>query len=118
MNKLLCLLLPLLVAAAGCVTKSTAKAQTQAAYLAGQAQSQQQGPSVFMRGEFRRRTVPWGEGMTLAQALAAAEYTGWMTPRQIIVTRQGQPTSVDPNQLLRGFDNPLLEAGDVVEVHH
>ena len=78
----------------------------------------QQGPSVFLRGEFKTGTVPWTEGLTLAQALAAAEYTGWLTPREIVITRQGQPTSVDPNQLLRGFDNPMLEAGDIVEARH
>lgn len=118
MKNLVCLLLPLLVAASGCVTKSQARARAQAAYFAGQQQSQQQGPSVSVRGEFKLPTVPWREGLTLAEALAAAEYTGWMTPREIIVTRQGQPTSIDPNQMLRGFDNPTLEAGDMVEVRH
>ena len=64
----------------------------------------------------RNPRVPWTEGLTLARALLAAEYTGTLDPTRIRITRQGQSYTVDVKHLLRGQDDPLLEPGDLVEV--
>ena len=120
----LCVPLLLAVALGGCVTKSKAKAQARAAYLAGQQQAmtriQQtqtlgQGPCVTVNGEVRNRVVPWTEGLTLAKAVLAADYYGAKDPGQIIIVHNGMATRVDPKQLLSGVDIPL-QPGDVVQL--
>ena len=63
----------------GCVTKSKAKADAQAAYFAGQQQammrmSQPQTPVVTFIGPVRNPMVQWSEGLTLANAIVAAGY--------------------------------------------
>jgi hypothetical protein len=111
----------LLVASAvsGCTTKSQARAQAQAAYLAGenaalrQQQQQEQAPSVTIVGPVQNPQVPWVEGLTLAQAIATADYLDSKAPKEIIITREGENASVDPKVLLRGVAVPL-EAGDVI----
>lgn len=108
-----------LLAAAGCTTKSKAKAQAQAAFLAGQnaalrqQQLQEEAPSVTVVGPVQNPQVPWVEGLTLAQAIATANYLDSQAPKEIIITRQGENASVDPNVLLRGVPVPL-EAGDTI----
>jgi hypothetical protein len=107
----------------GCVSHSTATNRAQKAFYDGrqaaQAEQQaQQQPAVWFRGDVRNTRVPWSEGLTLAQALAAAQYTWTWDPRTITVTRNGQAYAVNPRQLLRGTDDPVLEPGDVVEVRH
>ena len=59
--------------------------------------------------------VPWVAGLTLAQAIATANYLDPHEPKQIIITRDGESATVDPNVLLNGTDVPL-EAGDIVEL--
>ena len=114
---LCCLLvLPL----AGCVSKTKANSQARAAFLAGQQQGiarmqQAQGPSVTINGEVRNHVVPWTQGLTLAQAVVAAEYTGAKDPGQIIIVHLGIATRVDPRQLLSGVDIPL-QPGDIVQL--
>ena len=108
------------VALGGCVTKGKADAQARAAFLAGQQQAmmrmqQTQGPSVTINGEVRNRVVPWTQGLTLAQAVVAAEYLGAKDPGQLIVVHDGIATRVDPRQLLSGVDIPL-QAGDIVQL--
>ena len=114
----------LAVAAGGCVSKSKARAQARAAYLAGQqeamvrmqqAQAQGQGPSVTINGEVRNRIVPWTEGLTLAKALVAADYYGAAEPGLIIVVHNGIGRRYDLKQLLNGADLPL-EPGDMVQL--
>lgn len=119
MERLLACLLVLSLTTSGCVSRSTAKAQAQAAFAAGQQQQslrQQQAPSVFVRGEVKNGVITWTEGLTLAQAIVAAEYTGLLNPRAIILTRQGQSYFIAPNHLVRGQEDRLLEPGDVVEL--
>ena len=103
---------------AGCVSKATAKAQAQAAFLAGQQQAfrQQQvaGMSVTIRGEVTNNIVPWTTGLTLAQALVAAGYFG-PEPKDIIIVRAGRAIRVDPQQLLKGEDVPI-QPGDLVQI--
>ena len=107
------------VALGGCVTKGKADAQARAAFLAGQQQAmmrmqQTQGPSVTINGEVRNRIVPWTQGLTLAQAVVAAEYLGAKDPGQIIIVHEGIATRVDPKDLLSGVDIPL-QPGDIVQ---
>jgi len=117
---LLCSLVVLL-GPAGCVSKSKARTDALAATVAAQQQSmallgQQQGPSVQVRGPVRNPIVPWTEELTLAQAIVAAEYTGFARPRLIIITRGGQVYRMSGLTLLRGREDPLLEPGDVIEL--
>jgi hypothetical protein len=108
------------LAAGGCMTHSKAKAQARAAFLAGQnaALRQQQAaqfPGVTILGAVQNSQVPWVAGLTLAQAIATANYLDPREPKQIIITRDGESATVDPNVLLNGTDVPL-EIGDVVEL--
>jgi hypothetical protein len=103
----------------GCTTRSKAKAQARAAYLAGQnaalrqQQQQEESPSVTVVGPVQNPQVPWVEGLTLAQAIATANYLDSQAPKEIIITRAGEDASVDPKVLLSGVAVPL-EAGDVI----
>jgi hypothetical protein len=107
----------------GCTTKSSAHAQAQAAYLAGQnAGLQQQQPSpqqtndITVIGPVQNSHVPWVVGLTLAQAIATANYLDQNMPKEIIITRQGESAKLAPKELLNGADVPL-EPGDIIEVH-
>ena len=120
----LCSALLLAATLGGCVSKSKAKAQARAAYVAGQresmmrmqqAQIQSQGPCVTINGDVRNRVVPWTEGMTVVKALVAAEYYGPTDPGQIIVVHNGLATRMDARQLLSGSDFPL-QPGDIVQL--
>ncbi len=116
--------LALVLAGTSCVSKSKAEARARAAYAAGQqeamarmqqAQAQNQGPSVTIYGEVRNRLVPWTEGLTLRQALVAADYCGATDPAQIIVVHNGVGRQYDPKQLFNGPDLPVY-AGDIVQL--
>ena len=104
----------------GCVTKSQARAQAQAAYLAGQKDAlakmaADQHPSVYIVGPVEKPEVPWVEGLTLAQAIATANYTSIHNPKTIIITRQGEEARVNPKDLLNGHVVPL-EQGDTITI--
>lgn len=104
----------------GCVTKSKAKAQAQAAYLAGQNAALRQQPAqtsgVTVTGPVQNPDVPWVEGLTLSQAIATANYLGQHDPKEIIITRQGESAKIAPKMLLNGADVPL-ERGDTITIH-
>jgi hypothetical protein len=104
----------------GCTTQSSAKAQAQAAFQAGQIaalrqQQQEQTPSVTIVGPVQNHNVPWVDGLTLAQAIATANYLDSRAPRQIIITRNGESATIAATVLLNGTVIPL-EAGDVIEL--
>jgi hypothetical protein len=105
----------------GCVTKAAARAQAQAAYLAGQNDAlakmagQGLGRGIVIVGPVEHPNVPWVEGMTLAQAIATANYTGRHNPKEIIITRQGEQASINPKDLLNGHIVPL-EPGDTITI--
>jgi hypothetical protein len=107
------------VLATGCVSKSTAKAQAQAAYQAGQRQGMMmaaQGTSVFVLGNVKTPVIKWTPELTLSKAIIASEYQGAKDPVEIIVQRDSQkPLHIRPQQLLRGEDMPL-QAGDQIEI--
>ncbi len=118
--KILFAILLLLLAATGCTTKSKSQMLTQNAFLAGQnaALKQQlaaQSAGVTIVGAVQNSNVPWVAGLTLAQAIATANFTGTDEPQQIIITRQGESATLDAEVLMSGTDIPL-EAGDVVEL--
>jgi hypothetical protein len=116
-------ILPLALAATGCISKSTARLREQNAYLAGQntilqqqqAQTAAQSPGVTIVGAVQHPQVPWITGMTLAQAISTANYVGQEAPKQVILTRHGESAAMDANVLLNGQDVPL-EIGDVIEL--
>jgi hypothetical protein len=120
--KIVFLILMLAGLAAGCTTKSAARAEAQAAaqraYLAGQNDALQkqlaaQQNLVTVLGPVQNSIVPWVAGLTLAQAIATANYLSADEPTQIILTRQGEDATIDPQALLNGVPIPL-EAGDVI----
>lgn len=104
---------------AGCVTKATADRQARAAYVAGQKAAYQSMESaqtaVVVLGDVRKHEIPWVAGLTLAQAIATAGYTGTRDPTNIILKRNSVQTDIDPKQLLNGKDVPL-QPGDVISV--
>ena len=106
----------------GCVSKSKARKQAGGSFNAGEQKAlieqQMQEPAVWFHGDVRNQRVAWTEGLTLAQAIVVAQYTWNWDPRLITITRAGEVYSVNPRRLLRGQDNPLLEAGDLVEIRH
>ena len=103
----------------GCVTEAQANARAQAAYLAGQkaalAGIAGQGQGVVIVGPVEHSNVPWVEGLTLAQAIATANYTGHRNPKAITITRQGEDASINPRDLLNGHVVPL-EPGDTIKI--
>jgi hypothetical protein len=113
---LTCTLLILL--AAGCTTKSKARANAKAAFAVGrrQAMVEAQQTGIFFRGQVKSALVKWCEGLTLSRALAAAEYVGNRDPAAITITRNGVATVIDPEELLAGRVDPLVQPGDVVDL--
>lgn len=111
-------LLILAVATGGCMTRSQAEAEEHEAYLAGQRDAfasvaEANRTSIMVIGQVQNHKIPWKDGMTLAQAIVAANYVSDFNPRQIILLRRGKSTSIDPKELLRGHDVPL-EPGDTI----
>ncbi len=115
-----CLAILIVLPFCGCVTKSTAKADASAAYLAGQKDAfatiaATQRTSITVVGRVENSQVPWVEGLTLAQAIATANYTGVGSPKEIILLRRGERATINPKDLLNGHDVPL-EPGDTITI--
>jgi protein involved in polysaccharide export with SLBB domain len=114
-------ILILALAAGGCTTRDKAAAEQRAAYIAGQnaalreQQQTSQMPGVTVVGPVRNPRVPWVAGLTLAQAIATADYLDPHGPEAIVITRQGESTTLDPAVLLNGQEVPL-EPGDVIVI--
>ena len=105
---------------AGCTTKSTAQAKAQQAFLEGQnaalrQQQAAQSSGVTVVGPVQNPKVPWVAGLSLAQAIATANYLDAHEPKTIIITRQGESAQFDAKVLLNGVAVPL-EPGDVIEL--
>jgi hypothetical protein len=71
---------------------------------------------VWIRGDVKHDILPWTEDLTLARAIVAAEYKGLGDPHTILINRRGQSYRINPRELLRGNDDPLLEPGDVIVI--
>jgi hypothetical protein len=116
--KILFALLILPLATAGCVSKSAAQAEVRAAYAAGQRDAYAsiaatQRADIKVVGPVQNPQVPWVEGLTLAQAIATANYTANGNPKEILLLRRGESAVIDPKDLLNGRDVPL-EPGDTI----
>ncbi len=109
----------LLLSGTGCVSKSRERLEAQKAYVAGQeqamSQSRPQPQIVTFTGPVRKSIIPWTEGLTLVQAYTAAQYTGYIRPRLLRITSDGQTAEIKFSLLLNGADMPL-EPGDLIEV--
>jgi len=116
---LIALLSLLLSFTTACETKSRARLEARQAYIAGQEQAlAQTGPKpkiVTVTGQVRNSVIPWTEDLTLAKAIVAAEYTGYLNPRLIRLIRDGIPTDIKASALLNGQDMPL-QPGDTIQV--
>ncbi|HTY88976.1 MAG TPA: hypothetical protein VMB80_16135 [Candidatus Acidoferrum sp.] len=103
----------------GCVTEAQANARAKEAYLAGQkaalASIAGEGKMVVIVGPVEHPNVPWVEGLTLAQAVATANYIGHRNPRHIAISREGVDIAIDPRDLLNGRV-VLLQPGDTVKI--
>ena len=118
--KLFAVILMFALGVGGCTTRSNAKAQAQAAFQAGEIaalrqQQEEQTPAVTIVGPVQNPKVPWVAGLTLAQAVATANYLDSRAPRQIIITRDSESATLDAKVLLNGTVIPL-ESGDVIEL--
>jgi hypothetical protein len=108
------------IVSGGCISNSRDRTDEQAAYIAGQREafasiSAAQRTSVVVIGPVQNPNVPWTDGLTLAQAIVAANYNGLGNPKEIILMRQGETTRIDPKDLLGGHDVPL-QPGDTITI--
>jgi hypothetical protein len=110
----------LILCLSACTTKSKARAEAGRAFAAGQEQAMRQAqpkePAVTILGQVRNHVIPWREGLTLAQAIETAVYTGFSDPKLIRLTRGPESIEISVKDLLRGASNPQVESGDVIEV--
>ena len=115
------LLSAMAITVSGCVSKSTAKAQSQAAFAAGQQQGMMnamqmnRGPNISVVGPVQNGQINWNDGLTLSQVLVSAGYQGRRDPAEIVVLRKGQAISINVKDLLAGQDFPM-EQGDLVQI--
>lgn len=111
-------LLLLLVLLCGCVSKSKSQLRVYEAYIAGQreASGRTQHPTVTVVGDVKNHSVPWVDGLTLAQGLLSAEYNGSWDPHQIAVTRAGETYKINVKAFLAGGEDPPLQPGDIITV--
>ncbi len=118
------LMIVLIAAGSGCVSKSKARLQAQNAYLQGQNQGLRQAQQsqsmqakfVIVNGPVKNHQVPWEPELKLSKAIFLAEFTGRGNPKGISLTRNGETAFIAPVRLLQGLDDVELEAGDVVEI--
>jgi hypothetical protein len=102
----------------GCVTEAQAGARERAAYLAGQKAALASiagGQGVAIIGPVEHPNVPWVAGLTLAQAIATANYTSHRNPKAITITRQGEEICVNPRDLIGGHV-VSLQPGDTIKI--
>src|SRR5262245_6004218 len=105
----------------GCESKSKARAQARAAYVAGRASAYQRMQEreltdVRIIGEVVNPKIAWEEGMTLATVLLVAGYQKDHTPLGIFIERMGRRIQVDMAAFLKGEDLPL-EPGDIIVIN-
>jgi hypothetical protein len=104
----------------GCTTTSKARSEQRDAFLAGQNaalrdQLAAKSACVTVLGPVQTAQVPWVAGLTLAQAVATAQYLDTREPGKLILTRNGESAAIDVKVLLDGPDVPL-EIGDVIDI--
>ena len=116
-----CLSLTLLLAtlATGCTSKSKAQSNAAKAFRAGQAQAamaaEARQSGITFSGPVLNPHVQWTEGLTLAQAIVVARWSGLKDPRLVVITRAGERVELTPNESVAAAQL-TLEPGDVVEL--
>jgi hypothetical protein len=112
-------LLPI-IALVGCGGKPSGHAPPPAWNITpGQSNPNQAQPTpftVFVQGPVRYPKILYTEGMTLSRAILTAQYSERQNPRTIVIVRHGERYPVDPNSLLRGEQDPVIEPGDLIEL--
>lgn len=121
MKVLVAIIAIVLLVGAGCTTRSKARAEAQAAYRAGQEQTfarvaEARRINIRFIGPVRHAEIIWADGLTLAQAIAAADYWDARDPKVVMIVRQRERINISPRKLLNGKDWPL-EPGDTIEMH-
>ena len=116
---MIALLLMASVLVAGCTSKSKSRANAQKAFRAGQAQAtmaaEARQKNISFTGPVLNPIVTWTEGLTLAEAIVAARWSGLADPRLVIFTRAGERVELTPNESVAAAQLPL-EPGDAVEL--
>ena len=117
--RLFAVILIALLVATGCSTR-TKQLEAQHALLVRQNAALQKQLAASLKGvtiigPVENSFVPWVAGLTLAQAVATANYLDPNEPKEILITRQGETASLDAQTLLSGAAVPL-EMGDVIEL--
>jgi hypothetical protein len=69
--------------------------------------------SIIVIGPVQNREIPWADGLTMAQAIVAANYSAHGNPKEIILLCRGESAGIDPTDLLRVHNVPL-EPGDTI----
>lgn len=108
------------LAVCGCTTASHSRLAAQNAFLAGQNSALRQQVAaqfngVTIIGAVQNSQVAWVAGLTLAQAVATANFIGADEPKHIIITHQGESATLGADVLFGDTDIPL-EPGDIVEL--
>ena len=110
----------LLVLSLGCRSREKAQKETLKAFQQGmiqaQASQEENRNTVLVRGPVKTRMVPWQPGLTLSRAIVLAQYQRMTDPTRIVVVRKQMAHPVDVRNLLRGKQDPELEAGDVIDI--
>jgi hypothetical protein len=103
----------------GCSARTQSQARARAAFEAGQRQAltdvaNRQNGITFI-GPVLNPVIPWRQGLTLGQAVAAAGWNEQKSPRLIVLTRNGESVEMTPAQMLQAAEFPV-EPGDRVEM--
>lgn len=110
----------LVLGAAGCQHRPSAREKQMAAFQAGQQRVitqmlESRRTSVRVIGNVRYPEINWSDGLTLGKAIVAAELLDRGNPRMLFIYRQSGQIPVEPQLLLRGDDVPL-EPGDTIQI--
>lgn len=113
-------ILAMLMAGAGCSSRSKIQKERLQAFQAGQMAANPglppSAPRLYVRGLVRRSVVPWEPNLRLSQALLRAEYFGQSDPIAIQILRNGTRYEVNLHRFLRGTEDPGVLAEDVIDV--
>lgn len=114
------LTLLVLASLTGCVSRSRERADLKSAFRAGEqkgeALAEAKRNGISFTGQVLVPIVPWTEGLTLADAIVAAHWTGLHDPRLIIVTnRNGERMELMPEEAVMAGELPLAP-GDTIEL--
>jgi len=114
------LMLLLALLGTGCASRSKNRSDLLKAFRAGEAQGEALAEAkrngISFTGPVLVPIVPWTEGLTLAQAIVAARWTGIRDPRLIILVNQaGERMELMPEEAEMAGALPMAP-GDVVEL--